>query len=90
MDADIGAAIDRGHPGAVILPAKIEQPQHRLYLRHVVGRVFQYLVADADAGIVAGQPVVKTVDDHRAVVRRGEDEGDLTAVTGHGIAGQLR
>lgn len=83
VHADIGAATERDDAVAEVLAPQAEQRQRHLDLGGIERRGLEDLETDADAVVLVHHPVVEAVDDHAAVVRCSEDEGDLALGIGH-------
>jgi hypothetical protein len=84
VDPDIGAAVDRDHPVAVVAPAQIEQPEQQIDLVRVVRGRLQELKAGAEADARFGHVAVEPVHDQRAVIGRRGDECDFSRLIRHG------
>jgi hypothetical protein len=83
MHANIGAAIDGDDAGAVTAVPQVEQCQQQADVSRIVGGILEELKADAEGGIVRPAIFVKAIDDHRAVLGRGENERKLAGRIGH-------
>ena len=82
VHADIGAAVDRDHPVAEMRSPCREQARCDTDLEWFVDGVDQQLVADPVSAF-AGAVVVKSIENHRAVLGRGQHEADLPGRVGH-------
>ncbi|CCE01876.1 conserved hypothetical protein [Bradyrhizobium sp. STM 3809] len=84
VHADIGPAIDRHGAVAMVLAAHREHAHRELHLARIEGSRIQDLVADAIASVGIDHAVVEPVDDHRAVIAGGQNEGQLPVGNLHG------
>jgi hypothetical protein len=84
VHADVGAAVDGDHAVAEMPAAAVEQGQGEAHLFFVETRSVEDLEPDAVAAGGIGHLVIIAIDDHDAMVARGQDEGDRTWWKGHG------
>jgi hypothetical protein len=66
---------------AVMLAAQREQVEHQPDLGRIERTSLQDLETDAVAALGIDHPVVVAVDDHRAVIGRGQDGGEPRKTT---------
>lgn len=84
LHADVGAAVDHDGSVAIMLPTQIQQFQQNINLGQIVEICLEELKIDAIGSAGFDLVAIESIDDHRAVLSRSDDEREFSWRIWHG------